>query len=191
MRSKMLFGIIIIIMLCRCTSTHYIGYDGFVPGAGNQPVQGKAGKVILKNGEELEVSEINVNQDSLSWINKLTGIQQCIAGNEIHAICINNHGRGALHGLGYGILGGVIAGVIIASTSDDWEADYETSMDGILKDTMRTYNQLAFVFGASTAGGLLGLGSGAVVGKNEQYLFSENQDSLLHYVSHNSGNKDL
>ena len=126
-------------------------------------------KIILKNGQDYTGSFLNFSQDSLSW---KTGENETktVPYSEIKSITFRKRGKGALEGLGMGLLlGGLFGGVMGYSSGDD-------PGSGILalerKDKVILY---AIFWGG--IGGVGGLFVGSLEGSTEKYVFKIERDS--------------
>ncbi len=126
-------------------------------------------KIILKNGQDYTGSFLNFSQDSLSWKTSENETKS-LPYSEIKSITFRKRGKGALEGLGMGLLlGGIFGGVIGYSSGDD-------PGSGILalkrKDKVILY--AIFWGGISGLGGLI---VGSLEGSTEKYILKIEPDS--------------
>ena len=126
-------------------------------------------KIILKNGQDYTGSFLNFSQDSLSWKTSESETKS-VRYSEIKSITFRKHGKGALEGLGMGLLLGGLFGAVIGYSSGDDPGS------GILalkrKDKVILY--AIFWGGISGLGGLI---VGSLEGSTEKYVFKIERDS--------------
>ena len=142
-----------IILFISCSSTYYVKNEDSSYNEMNKKLKGD--KVILKliNGEEISGDNVYVKSDSTSVadINFPTA--------RIKEITINNHGTGALKGMGYGILStAIISGVSYLLQQDE------------------PYSEVVFII-LPPLGLVLGALIGGIHGDIDKFIFLENIES--------------
>lgn len=145
-----------------CTSTRVVDTQAPSPYAEvNEAVQGRVVQVQLADGRALQATDLDVAPDVASYVDA-DGQMHTVATDRIEQIRLIQHGRGALEGIGIGLLtgggGGALVGLMSASTcgKDDWFCGpgFNAAVFGTL-------------FGA--IGGAIGLISGTVRGHRTVY----------------------
>lgn len=128
---------------------------------------GKKVGITLTNGCVFNGKSIQITHDSTSWLDSNTKNTQSIATSQIKSTVLKKSGRGALEGLGLGILSGAITGALIGFVSGD--DDPQTVF------LPYTAEEKAVGYGVvlGAAGGLLGLPIGAAVGSKDKFLFED------------------
>ena len=127
----------------------------------NRLARGKVATVLLADGRELKVGTLQVTPDSTSWLDPETGRFESVATAEIQEMRFVRHGKGALEGLGMGLLvGAVVGGALGASARcEGW--------------CFVSQGELALIGGAVLGGigALVGAPIGAAVGSKEIFHF--------------------
>ncbi len=136
----------------------------------NKRAQRKKAHVRLADGRTLKVARLQVTRDSTSWLDSGTRRFETVATADIKEIRFVKHGKGALEGLGGGLLMGAAFGAILGFAG----GDDPPCQSGTWFCWRFTAGEKA-AFGAvalGAVGGLLGVLTGAGVGSNETYHFS-------------------
>lgn len=137
----------------------------------NKAAAGKPASMTLTNGRVLSGKGLEVAIDSTFWLDSVTGRKQSIATSEVGKVVIKKRGRGALEGLGIGILTGAVTGAVIGFASGD--DDPKTVFLPLTAEEKALGGGI--VLGA--AGGLLGLPIGAAVGSKDKFILHENKSA--------------
>lgn len=151
----------------RCTHIRQVhSFDDI-----NKAAAGKLASMTLTNGQVLSGKGLQMAMDSTFWLDKATGRKQSIATSEIGKVVIKKRGRGALEGLGIGILTGAVTGALIGFASGD--DDPKTVFLPLTAEEKALGGGI--VLGG--AGGLLGLPIGAAVGSKDKFVLHEKKSA--------------
>jgi hypothetical protein len=126
-------------------------------------------KIILKNGQDYTGSFLNFSQDSLSWKTSESETKS-IRYSEIKSITFRKHGKGALEGLGMGLLLGGLFGAVIGYASGD-------DQDGEILSFTAKEKAILTAICCGGIGGVGGLFVGSLEGSTEKYVFKIERDS--------------
>ena len=133
--------------------------------------------LTLADGRALKVSSLQATPDSTSWFNKDTDRFETVATAEIQEIRFVKRGKGALQGLGLGLLTGAVLGAIVARGEVTVNGATDEQLCGEEGDPFLCY--YAVTTKAALAVSMVGLGSllgpivGAVLGSKEVYRFNQ------------------
>lgn len=126
--------------------------------------------VILAGGETLQAASLRIDGDSTSWLDPDTREARTTETSAIEKVEFRSSGRGALNGLGIGILtgGGALALLGLAEGDDtcppgrwcffQWTAEEKAGLYGVTGGVL---------------GGLAGLLIGAAVGRTDSYVMTQ------------------
>jgi len=171
---KKLFIISLALTLNHCTSKRLID-SANSGGASWQALnrnQGKA-EVTLKNERKILATQLQARSDSATWVNAVSGRPQTVATAEIRQIRFKKSGRGALQGLGIGLLTGATLGGIIGFASGG-DPPCKPAPNNVLDfcEAFRLSAVEKAAVGAiylGIAGALVGSPTGALMGSKEEY----------------------
>ena len=118
--------------------------------------------IVLKNGRLYYAEKLRLEPDSTLWIDAYAKSAQAAKTSEVAHVRFTRRGKGALEGLGLGLLGGAVSGAILGFTDGDepsdswwpWTAEEKAIIGGIF-------------FGGM--GGLTGILIGAIAGSKDVY----------------------
>ena len=178
MKMKITLLVVITILISSCSSTRIynlnspdISFNEF-----NSKYMDFKGSILLSDGQTFNAYRINVSRDSTYWIKNLESrqyifpekyIPNSIATSRIKEITFKNRGKGLVHGLGWGILGGAFLGYFTGLVSYEGSSEFSRSYVGAL----------TAIFYGIPSGAIIGAISGAAIGSKETYLFRVQSDS--------------
>jgi len=159
------------LVLTGCTSTRVVDTQAPSPYAEvNEATQGRMVEVRLVDGRALHVTDLDIAPDVASYVDA-NGQMQAVATDAIRQVTFVRRGRGALVGIGIGLLGGGGGGALVGLASgmscgaDDWFCG-------------PGFNAAVFgtVFGA--IGGVVGLATGTARGHRTVYRLHADRQPL-------------
>jgi len=159
------FPILAVLVLAGCTSTRVVDSSAPMPYAEiNEQAHHQAAQVQLADGHTMRATRLRLDADSASYVDKV-GAVRSIATSRIVSVRFTRHGRGALQGIGIGLLsgggGGALVGLMSSTTcgKDDWFCGpgFNAAVFGVF-------------FGA--IGGAIGLVTGTARGHRTVYRFN-------------------
>jgi len=152
-------------LLTACSSTHFINNDETSFNEVNKKLEGRNVTLELITDEEISGYNVKVKSDST------TVEDGKISTNTIKEITYNNHGMGALKGLGYGLIGGASFGFLMGYIT-------HSSQNGMLVPDSPAESGLmvATAFGGIVA--ITGLLVGAIHGDVEDFIFLSAEESI-------------
>ena len=113
MKSTIMYFILTIILI-SCNSTYYLKYDDDSFSEVNRKLLGEDATVKLSNGRHIDVSRIRLDRE-----NSIVGMEN-VQTDSIMEIYVNNNARGALKGMGIGILSGFsLASMVYLNDKDN------------------------------------------------------------------------
>jgi len=182
---KKSFIILLALTLSHCTSKRLINPadSGDASWQALNRNQGKA-EVTLNNDQKILATQFQARSDSATWVNAVSGRPQTVATAEIKTIRFKKSGRGALQGLGIGLLAGAAAGAIIGLASGD-DPPCETDPNdafGFGRGICEAFRLSAAEKAAAgavalgIAGMLVGTPTGALIGSKEEYRFQQRNE---------------
>ena len=159
--------LVVVVMVCPGCATTYLLDSEERSSAAHEPIaeineRASVSRVglSLDDGPLLIVSNLRVGPDSTSWVTASS--YETVATSSVTRVQFVNRGRGALDGLGLGLLGGVVVGGVLGAVSYNGP-DFFTSSRG---ESAR--------FGAVFLSFItvpLGLLTGVTIGHREVYMF--------------------
>jgi len=169
----MKFGMIVILafILWGCTHTRHLSQieNSDEIEQINRLGVGKESKIIPHLGETITALDIHVHADQTYFLNVNSRQKDSITTSEIREIHFKRSGKGALEGLGIGLLFGATTGVVGGFLSGDDDPGW-FAMTAEEKAT-----GLGIIGGIG--GGILGLPIGAATGSREIFVFPEDSVS--------------
>ncbi len=177
---KKLFIILLALTLNHCTSRRLIN-PADSSSASWQALnrnQGKA-EVTLNNDQKILATQLQARSDSATWVDAVSGLPQTVATAEIKAIRFKKSGRGALQGLGIGLLTGATLGGIIGLASGG-DPPCKPAPNNVL-DFCEAFRLSAAEKAAAgaiylgAAGALVGTTTGALIGSKDEYQLMPKQ----------------
>ncbi len=133
------------LLIPGCTHIHkYSTFDEL-----NSKTKGKEAKITLINEQELIGKDIYISSDSTFWIDPDRENKKSIITPEVSSIFIKDRTRGAIAGLGLGLLGGAAVGCLYRG----W---FWPIVNAI----------------TTGIGGLLGFSYGLIVGVNDKFIIN-------------------
>lgn len=166
MKNLIYILLIALFLISGCSHTYVLDKESpneFIEKV-NKKTKRKKGVIRTKDGEKNKGKEITVTVDSSSWIDMKTSYYKTIANSELNQIILNDHGKGALEGLGLGILSGFITGFGIGYLSYSEHGNFFDRKDDYATITGTALGLL---------GGFLGLIGGAAGGAKEIFMFND------------------
>jgi hypothetical protein len=85
----------------------------------SEKIAGHKATVTLTNGAQFEAQGVLVALDSVSWLDPQTDELRTVPTAEVWEIHIISHGKGALEGLGIGLLTGALTGAALGASDGD------------------------------------------------------------------------
>jgi len=131
----------------------------------NEKVEGKEGKITLKDENVIVTENINIGIDSTYCVNRV------VPTSEVKTISLKYHGKGAWQGFKHGVLIGGTTGLIFGVAGVDWVYGESMTISQVLEKVINGI--IAF----GQIGGLIGLSIGAIKGHTEKYVLSTPADS--------------
>jgi hypothetical protein len=159
------FPILAVLVLAGCTSTRVVDSSAPMPYAEvNEQAQRRTAQMQLADGRTMRATYLRVDRDSASYVDGMGDVRS-IATSRIVSVRFTRHGRGALQGIGIGLLsgggGGALVGLMSSTTcgKDDWFCGpgFNAAVFGVF-------------FGA--IGGAIGLVTGTARGHRTVYRFN-------------------
>ena len=155
-----------------CSRTHQLTVDENWQTDQLRELNEKAAKkrvtLTLATGRQVQAEALRMDPETVTWLDPQTRETRSAPSGDVFSVSYKSHGRGALEGLGIGMLAGVLIGAPLAYSSgddppcarDSWlcirfDADEKATMGGI---------------GGAGLGSLLGLLIGVGTGGTEEYL---------------------
>lgn len=135
----------------------------------NEELKGRDAKIKLKDGGVISGRDVRVSEDSLSWVDKLTGRESKTNIRQLNNIVTKNHLLGFLEGVGFGLVGagglGALVGQVVVGNNGEWGTGAGAAM--------------GFILGGG-AGIILGFPTGLITGHSYNYKFlsTTQSDSL-------------
>jgi len=168
-----LFGLSI--FLCGCSSSYLVSSTG-KPDAEysyremNEKLKGWDVKIELKDGSDISAKDVNISDNSVSWVDQETNIEFKTSIRDINKIVMESSSIGALEGAGFGLVGGAGLGLLVGMTQEDI---------GTVSSGQIAAESVGLVLGGGT-GLIVGSITGAIIGHSYNYEFptSEQSDSL-------------
>lgn len=170
---KHTFAILIVFFLAGCSSTrilttgqetskqNYISFEKF-----NKLNYNKSLKVVLRNGNNFQATELRLENDSTYFTNESTEARQSIPTKEIEKFVRRDHFGGGLTGFMFGMFGGAAAGFIPTYLI----LHKESEMGGL--------GILVFTAGGGILGAIGGLTYGLITGHTYNFVMPEHTDTL-------------
>jgi hypothetical protein len=121
----------------------------------NKLAQSNGAVIKFQNGQICKGKHLKISSDSTTWIDDSDQRQKTLT-SEVHMITFNSHGKGAMEGLGLGMLFGGTAGAVLGYTNGD-DPGNETFSRG---EMMRIRGVVMGVIGGAT-GTIFGLAAGS------------------------------
>jgi hypothetical protein len=159
--------------------------------------EGKEAYIILRDGTILSGRKVEIGVDSSSCIQKYSKASVCIPQSEVKEIRTKNHGKGAIEGLGFGILAGFLVTGIALNKIDTEKGDAHTigsfaglgsiggwiRLAGIMDSSVGIVNAprsgSSTILGSIGAGivgtGIIGSIVGAAIGHTDKYVISSSR----------------
>jgi hypothetical protein len=162
---RYMYLLVVITASAGCTSTRVVDTQAPSPYVEvNEAVQGRVVQVQLADGRTLRATDVDLAPDVASYVDA-DGQMHTVATDKIEQIRLTQHGRGALEGIGIGLLiggaGGAMVGLASVSACNEGDLFCDPGFYAIA---------FGALFGA--IGGAIGLISGTVRGHRTVYRFS-------------------
>jgi hypothetical protein len=171
MKPRYIIIIALAVFTSRCTHLRQVqSFDEI-----NKVAAGKPARVTLTDGRVLSGKGLQMATDSTSWLDSTTGRKQSIVTTEIDKVVIKKRGRGALEGLGMGVLAGAVIGFALG---DDPPCEpYPNDLFGIGQSLCEGFRLSAGekALAGAGGGGLWGMIIGAAVGSKDKFVLHENK----------------
>ncbi len=165
MKAVIFISIMLTPMLIGCIHNYTVRPTSSADYASlNQHALRQQAIVTLLDGRAFYADKLQFAPDSTSWLDPNTRSVMAVHTTKVSDVRFVRRGRGALEGLGIGLLGGVLTGALIGLAGGDEPEDF-----GCLP--VCTAKAKAF-FGGITfgaIGGLIGLPIGAMAGSKDVY----------------------
>jgi uncharacterized protein YceK len=168
---RTLLVVLIVFTLTGCATMRVVDTQAPSPYAEvNKATQGRVVQVQLADGRTLEATDLDVAPDVASYVDA-DGQMHTVATDTIEQIRLVRHGRGALEGLGIGLMMGAASGAMVGLASGS------TCDEG---DLFCDPGFFALAFGAlgGAAGSLVGLAAGSVRGHHTVYHLRVDEQAL-------------
>jgi hypothetical protein len=135
----------------------------------NEELKGQDVKIELKDGRDISAKDVEIANDSVSWIDQETYQTFKTSILEINKIVITSSSIGALEGAGFGLVGGAGLGALFGQIHYGNDTEWGTGGGAIV----------GLVLGGGT-GLIVGTITGAIIGHSYNYEFktAEQSDSL-------------
>ena len=136
----------------------------------NKQAQRARARVILTDGQQYRAFQLQVTMDSTSWFDPKTGRVRSVATGAISEITFIRKGRGALQGLGIGLVVGALSGAFLGLVHGDDPPCGESWI------CFRFTAQQKAMIGAvslGSLGGAVGSLTGAILGSKNRYRFGQ------------------
>lgn len=163
---------ICVLALAGCSTTKTVSTNGGVgttPSEITRAATGKHSTILLTDGTEIPTTSLQVAADSTSYYSLKNDRFESIATNDILEVQVTHTGRGAIAGLGAGILTGAAVGLLRAiRQGDDPPGGISLSKDQKL---------LIFPIAHAVSLSLVSTPVGAIIGLDDTYVF-ETPDRL-------------
>lgn len=159
MKANIIIGFSMIVIFFGCSHTSNVRTDSTRFVELQRQAKNKQADVTLRDSQYyLNAQLVQLTPDSTSWVLQ-NGEVMNVPTREISEIRFVNRSKGALEGLGLGLLGGVLTGAVIGLAGGEGAifSKEEAAIVG------------AVYFGG--IGGLLGIPIGAAVGSKSKYQF--------------------
>jgi hypothetical protein len=195
-RREPLLAKVALILVCQsaCSTTNVVGQPLTVDAVQQLKLEVLNGPVIVDyaggaatrvsaeslprrepaGGEQLRSAHSVLAGASLDWLTFGTAVDgyQRIPSSRVRRLRINDHGRGAINGLFYGLLGGVAAGGLLGATVAS--GDCTQTNNGYYTTTKcpsRASAAMGFGILGGLGGGLVGVLVGAAFGYRTTFVF--------------------
>ena len=135
----------------------------------NEELHGRHVTIDLKDRMDISAKEVNISDDSVSWVDASTADKTKIATWQLRRISFKNHFVGGMEGLGFGLVGvggvGALVGQMAVGNDGEWGSGAGAAVGLVLGG------------GAGSIGGLI---TGLIVGHSYNYEFptTAQSDSL-------------
>ena len=141
----------------------------------NKKTRKKEAVIQTRDGKKYNAEEIWFLLDSTSWRDPTTNSYKTRSNSELYKIVINDHGKGAVEGLGLGVLSGFAGGFVLG-----YLASSESEYFGRAGTATITGTALGVL------GGFLGLIGGSASGDKNIFMFDESTElSPKYYILQN------
>ncbi len=155
-----------------CTNTTVMNPSNFVACARlNKGADGRKTTLSLLDGREVNTDGLLLAPDSTSWFDARTDELRTVPTAEVVEVRFVKRGKGALEGLGIGLLTGALTGAVLGLADGD-------DPPGWFSMTAEQKAGLGAI-GLGGLGGLIGPVVGAGVGHRDIYRFEARPDSPL------------
>lgn len=132
----------------------------------NEELHGRHVTIDLKDRMDISAKEVNISDDSVSWVDASTADKTKVAMGQLRRISFKNHFVGGMEGLGFGLVGagglGALVGQIAVGNDGEWGSGAGAFFGLIL---------------GGGAGTIVGLTSGLIVGHSYKYEFPKTEQS--------------
>jgi hypothetical protein len=170
--TAILFGLAI--LFPSCSSSYTVNSAG-KPNAEysyreiNEELKGRDVKIRLKDGGVKSGKDVQVSEDSVSWVDELTEQESKTSIRQLDNIVTKNHLLGSLEGVGFGLVGGGGLGALVGQVAVGNNGKWGTGAGAFM----------GFILGGG-AGIILGFPTGLIIGHSYTYEFprTEQSDSL-------------
>jgi hypothetical protein len=172
-----LVGFVAAVLLLGCSHTYVLNKESpneFVELI-NKKTKNKKAVIQARDGKKYDAEQILLFKDSTSWIDPTIHSYKERSNSELNQIILNNHGKGALEGLGVGLLSGFASGYVFGY------ATYSEHGNFLDRPSTATITGIAL----GSLGGFLGLIGGAAAGAKEIFMFNERGLKAEYYVLKN------
>jgi hypothetical protein len=170
--TTILFGLAI--FLCGCSTSYLVNSTGkpdakYNYGEMNEELKGQDVEIELKDGSDISAKNVEISEDSVSWVDQETDQTFKASTPEINKIVIESSLMGALEGAGFGLVGGAGLGALFGQILIGNDTELGTGGGAIV----------GLVLGGGT-GLIVGSITGAIIGHSYNYKFptAEQSDSL-------------
>ncbi len=157
-----------LLLFAGCTHTQSVN-PGIADRAGlselNATAMGRGAKIIMTNGETFGGVSVRVAFDSTSWIDPKINTYQVVPTSDIESITVIRSGKGALAGVGLGIMVGAVAGTVRAYVEGDDPAGTPLSLSQKKKHFIYPVAHAVYAM-------LVSAPVGAIIGDKATYRFS-------------------
>ncbi len=117
--------LILSIMHVGCSSSRFIPPDSLSDELAeiNKNLSGKMARIVLtKSSEKIAAKNVSVTSDSVYYVDRKAKVIKQIALSDVHEIIIAQPGKGAVQGLGVGLVGSAaLIGLSYASVAGEFD----------------------------------------------------------------------
>lgn len=173
MKMKLMALIVLSFLIIGCSQTYVLNKESQSDFMEQIQKKTRKKKVVIegRDGKKYDAEEIWPLIDSTSWRDPTTNSYKTKSNSELKRIVISDHAKGAVEGLGFGILSGFAGGFVLGYAASSEHAYFGRAGSATVTGT---------ALGA--LGGFLGLIVGSASGDNDIFLFGEHSLKPEYYL---------